>query len=153
MKKNNCYREHLLEHLDSVKDVNAMMDWIKEQPDLEQPDIFRVLRTILIERHEKTGETDYLEIAKLIEEGVDAFEEEILDAKLFKQMFIMAIEKTDLDQEKFTIVVTYLRENIIETILSNSGNTKKMRNTAENLIKLEKKSGLYDPDNWSAINI
>lgn len=36
-----------------------MMDWVKEQLDLDQPDILIELTAIMKERHEKTGEKDW----------------------------------------------------------------------------------------------
>lgn len=55
MNKKSKYREQLLYYLDKDEDYAAMLDWVKEQPDLDQPDILRELTAILKERHEKTA--------------------------------------------------------------------------------------------------
>lgn len=54
MNRNSKYKEQLLYYLDRDEDYNVMLDWIEEQPDLDQPDIYRELIAILKERYEKT---------------------------------------------------------------------------------------------------
>jgi hypothetical protein len=36
------YRQQLLYYLDKDEDYTAMLDWVKEQPDLDQPHIERI---------------------------------------------------------------------------------------------------------------
>lgn len=152
MRKNrsNSNREQLLNYLDS-NEMAAMIDWINDQPDLDQPDILRELKGLLIEQHEKTGEKDWLEIAEILECNIDSYEESILDEKLHKQMFLLEFDKIDFDLEKWTMFLTFIRENVINIIISDSENNKEIWKLAEKVIKAEKDSGLYDPNNWSAI--
>jgi len=88
-----------LYYLDRNEDYRAMLVWIEDYPDLDQPDIFRELTTILKERYEKTGEKDWLEKAHTIEKGIDQYEEEILDKKLHKALFMMQFDNVELDAE------------------------------------------------------
>lgn len=151
MNGNTLYRERLLYYLDKDEDYIAMMDWVKKQPDLDQPEILRQLTAILKERHEKTGEKDWLEKANIIEEGIDQFEEETLDIKLAENLFITELEKVELDMEQVALFFITVRKAIIENILSNSKNKEELWDLAHKAIKTEKSSGLYDPANWSAI--
>jgi hypothetical protein len=151
MNGNTLYTEHLLYYLDKDEDYTNMMDWVKEQPDLDQPDILRELTAIMKERHEKTGEKDWLEKANMIEEGIDQFEEETLDDKLHKALFMMQFDNVDFDPEKVALFLIAAREGIIKSILSNPENNKELWDLANKIIKTEKSSGLYDPANWSAI--
>jgi hypothetical protein len=128
-----------------------MIEWIEEQPDLDQPDIFRELTAIMKERHEKTGEKDWLEKANIIEEGIDQFEEETLDIKLAENLFITELEKVELDMEQVALFFIAAREALIENILSNPEDNKELWDLAHKTIKAEKSAGLYDPANWSAI--
>jgi hypothetical protein len=151
MNKKSKYREQLLYYLDKDEDYAAMLDWVKKQPDLDQPDILRELTAIMKERHEKTGEKDWLEKANIIEEGVDQFEEEILDEKVHKALFMMQFDNVDFAPEKVALFLIAAREGIIKIILSTPENNKELWDLAHKTIKAEKSSGLYDPSNWSAI--
>jgi hypothetical protein len=151
MNKKSKYQEQLLCYLDKDEDYAAMLDWVKKQPDLDQPDILRELTAIMKERHEKTGEKDWLEKANIIEEGVDQFEEEILDEKVHKALFMMQFDNVDFAPEKVALFLIAAREGIIKIILSTPENNKELWDLAHKTIKAEKSSGLYDPSNWSAI--
>lgn len=146
MNGNTLYRERLLYYLDKDEDYAAMLDWVKEQPD-----ILRELTTILKELHEKTGEKDWLEKANIIEEGIDQFEEETLDIKLAENLFITELEKVEMDMEQVALFFIAAREALIKNILSNPENNEEFWELAHKAIKAEKSSDLHDPDNWSAI--
>lgn len=90
MNKKSKYQEQLLYYLDKDEDYAAMLDWVKEQPDLDQPNI---LTAIMKERHEKTGEKDWLEKANMIEEGIDQFGEETLVSNLPKTYLSRNLKK------------------------------------------------------------
>lgn len=145
------YREQLLYYLDKDEDYAAILDWVKEQPDLDQPDILRELTAIMKERYEKTGEKDWLEKANMIDEGIDQFEEEILDEKLHKTLFMMQFDNVEFDAEQVALFFIALRKAIIKNILSKPENNNELWDLAHKAIKAEKSAGLYDPDNWSAI--
>lgn len=151
MNKTSIYRTQILYYLNRDGGYNTILEWIEEQPDIEQPDIFRELKSIFKERYEKTGEQDWLEKANFIEEGVDQFEEEILDDKLHKALFMMQFDNVDFDPEKVALFLNIAREGIIKSILSNPEDNKELWDLAQKIIKAEKSSGLYDPANWSAI--
>jgi hypothetical protein len=151
MNEKSKYREQLLYYLDKDENYAAMLDWVTEQPDLDQPDILRELTAIMKERHEKTGEKDWLEKANIIEEGIDQFEEETLDEKLHKALFMMQFDNVDFDPEKVALFLIAAREALIENIISNPENNKELWDLAHKTIKAEISSGLYDPSNWSAI--
>jgi hypothetical protein len=151
MNKNSIYREKILYYLNRNEDYRAMIVWLEEQPDLDQPDIFRELTAILKERYEKTGEKDWLEKANIIEEGIDQFEEEILDKKLHKALFMMQFDNVGSDADQAELFLFTAREGIIKSILSSPVNDKELWDLAHKIIKAEKSSGLYDPANWSAI--
>lgn len=151
MNKKSKYREQLLYYLDREEEYNTMIEWIEGQPELDQPDILRELTAIMKERHEKTGEKDWLEKANMIEEGIDQFEEETLDIKLAENLFITELEKVDFDPEKVALFLNVARKGIIKSILSNPENKEELWDLAHKTIKAEKSLGLYDPANWSAI--
>ena len=151
MNKTTKYTVELLRYIDRKKDPRAMVDWIQEQPDLDQPEILRELNTILTDRFEKTGDKNWLEIANYIEKGVDDFEENILDEKLHKALFMMQFDKVEFETEKVILFLSEARKSIIETILSNPENIKEVKKLARLAIKLEKETGIYDPANWIEI--
>lgn len=116
--------EQLLHYLDKDEDYADMLDWVKEQPDLDQLDILRELTAILKERHEKTGEKDWFYKANMIEEGIDQFEEETLDIKLAENLFITELEKVELDMEQVALFFIATKEALIENTFSNLENNK-----------------------------
>ena len=89
MDKVTFYREQLLYFLDR-EDPEAMLDWIEELPDLDQPDVFRLMATLLQERSRNTGEQEWIELSNQVKKKIDEFEEEILDYKLYKELFLTA---------------------------------------------------------------
>ncbi len=151
MNKTTIYREQILYYLDRNEDYKAMMEWLEEQPDLDQPDIFRELTAILKDRHEKTGEKSWLEKANIIEEGLEQFKEDILDQKLDKALFMMQFDNVEFPPEKVHLFFLEARKIIIKGIISDPENNKELWNLAHKIIKVEKNSGTYDPTNWSAI--
>jgi hypothetical protein len=151
MNRTTKYTEQLLYYLDRDEDFTAMMDWIEEQPDLDQSDILRELKTIFIERNEKTGERDWLEKAKLLEGMIDEFEDSILDDKLTKALFITEMQRVLSDTVKVKEFLSFTRNVLIKSILTNPDDNEVMWDFVHKTIKAEKESGLYDPENWSAI--
>jgi hypothetical protein len=59
MNKTSIYRQQLLDYLDRDEGYNAILQWIEEQPDLDQSDILRELQCICKEHCDKTGEQDW----------------------------------------------------------------------------------------------
>jgi len=150
MDKVAFYREQLLCFLDR-EDPEAMLDWIEELPDLDQPDVFRLMATLLQERSINTGEQEWIELSNQVAEKIDEFEEEILDYKLYKELFLMQFENTEFDLDKIELFLIKTREDIIEKMASNPDNYNELRKLAKLAINTEKSFGLYDPANWIAI--
>ena len=150
MDKVTFYREQLLYFLDR-EDPEAMLDWIEELPDLDQPDVFRLMATLLQERSRNTGEQEWIELSNQVAEKIDEFEEEILDYKLYKELFLMQFENTEFDLNKIELFLIKTREDIIEKMASNPDNYNELRKLAKLAINTEKSFGLYDPANWIAI--
>lgn len=152
MNKPTKYTEELLHFLEDEENYPEMIDWIEEQPELDQPDILREMQTIFKDRYLKTGEKDWLDKANFIANGIDDFEDEILDQKLDKALFMMQFDNIELDAEKVILFLVEARIGIIKKILSNPDNIKEVKKVAQFAIKLEKDAGIYDPNNWRVIS-
>mgnify|MGYP003620251261 FL=1 len=70
MDKATFYREKLLYFLDREEEQEAMLDWIDELPELEQPDVLRLLTTLLQERGENSGEKEWIETSKQLAKDI-----------------------------------------------------------------------------------
>jgi translation initiation factor IF-2 len=151
MNKPSKYTSELLHFLENEENYPEMIDWIEDQPELDQPDILREIQAIFKERHLKTGEQDWLDKANFIANGIDDFEEEILDKKLDIALLMMQFDKVELETEKVILFLNEVRIGIIKTILSNPENIKEVKKLARLAIKLEKETGIYDPANWIEI--
>ncbi len=149
MDKATFYREKLLYFLDREEEQEAMLDWIDELPELEQPDVLRLLTTLLQERGENSGEKEWIEISNQLAENIDKYEDEILDKKLDFELLIMQFEGVEFDLEKIELFLIKIREDIFEKMGSNPENYKEIRKLAQLAIDTEKSFGLYDPSNWT----
>ena len=145
------YTVQLLQFLESEENYPAMLEWIEDLPELDQPGVFREMQAFYKERYLKTGEQDWLDKANFIANGIDDFEEEILDNKLDKALFMMQFDNVEFEAEKVELFLIQSREAVIKIILSNPVNRKEMMKIAQQIIKLEKESGIYDPANWIEI--
>ena len=149
MDKAIFYREKLLYFLDREEEQEAMLDWIDELPELEQPDVLRLLTTLLQERGENSGEKEWIEISNQLAENIDKYEDEILDKKLDFELLIIQFEGVEFDLEKIELFLIKIREDIFEKMGSNPENYKEIRKLAQLAIDTEKSFGLYDPSNWT----
>ena len=145
------YTEKLLQFLEREENYPAMLEWIENLPELDQPDVFREIQAFYKERHLKTGEQDWLDKANLIANGLDDFQEEILNNKLDKALFMMQFDNVEFESEQVELFLFQSREAVIKIILSNPENRKEMMKIAQQIIKLEKESGVYEPANWIEI--
>ena len=145
------YTVQLLQFLESEENYPAMLEWIEDLPELDQPGVFREMQAFYKERYLKTGEQDWLDKANFIANGIDDFEEEILDNKLDKALFMMQFDNVEFEAEKVELFLIQSREAVIKIILSNPENRKEIMKIAQQIIKLEKESGIYDPANWIEI--
>ena len=151
MNKPSKYTEKLLHFLEDEENYPEMIDWIEDQPELDQPDILREMQAIFKDRYLKTGEKDWLDKANFIDKGIDDFEDEILEKKLDKELFMMQFGKLELEPEKVILFLNKIRIDIIKAILSNPENIREVKKVAKLAIRFEKQTGIYDPANWSAI--
>ncbi len=151
MNKPSKYTEQLLHFLENEENYPEMIDWIEDQPELDQPDILREMEAIFKDRYIKTGEKDWLDKANYIANSIDDFEDEILDQKLDKALFMMQFDKIELDPEKVILFLNKIRIDIINAILSNPENIREVKKVARLAIKFEKQTGIYDPANWIEI--
>lgn len=149
MDKATFYREKLLYFLDREDEQEAMLDWIDELPELEQPDVLRLLTTLLQERGKNTGEQEWIELSNQLAENIDKYEDEILDKKLDLELLIMQFEGVEFDLEKINLFLIKIREDIFEKMGSNEENYKEIKKLAQLAIDTEKSFGLYDPSNWT----
>ena len=151
MNKPDKYRAQLLCFLENDENYQEMWDWIEELPELDQPDVFRLLVTLLKERGENTGEKDWIEMSNQIAENIDQYEDEILDKKLGKELFLMQFEGVEFEVENIELFLTETRKVIIKEMGSDSENYKELRKLAKLAINAEKSFGMYDPSNWLEI--
>ena len=151
MNKPTKYTAELLHFLENEENYPEMIEWIEDLPELDQPDVLREMEAIFKDRHLKTGEQDWLDKANYIADGIGDFEEEILDEKLHKTLFMIQFDNVEFETEKVKLFLIEARKSILETILSNPKNIKEVMKLALLSIKLEKETGIYDQANWSAI--
>ena len=151
MNQPSKYTTELLHFLENEENYPEMIDWIEDQPELDQPDILREMETIFKDRYLKTGEKDWLDKANYIANGIADFEDEILDQKLDKALFMMQFDNLELEPEKVILFLNKIRIDIIKAILSNPENIREVKKLAKLAIKLEKETGIYDPANWIEI--
>ena len=118
MNKPSKYTEELLYFLEDEENYPEMIDWIEEQPELDQPDILREMEAIFKDRYLKTGEKDWLDKANFIANGIDDFEEEILDKKLDKALFMMQFGKLELEPEKVILFLNKLSYTLSICLMS-----------------------------------
>jgi hypothetical protein len=151
MNNQSKYTEELLRFMENEENYPEMIEWIEELPELDQPDVLREMAAIFKDRHLKTGEQDWLDKANFIGNGISDFEEEILDLKLDKALFMMQFDNIEFNPEQAPLFLIEARKVIIKVILSNPEDIKEMWKLAKKIIKLEKEAGIYDPANWIEI--
>lgn len=149
MNRNNSYREKLLYFLDRDEEQEDMLDWIDDLPELDQPDVLRLLASLLKERTEKTGEKEWIEMSNQLAENIDKYEEEILDKKLLLELLIMELEGVKFDIREIEVFLIKIREDLIEKMASVPENYKELKKLAKLAIENEKSFGLYDSSNWT----
>lgn len=146
------YREQLL---DLIIDENedAMMEWIQKQPLMEQPDIFRELKEIAAEIAAENGD-DINEVVEGFENfnsEIDNYEDKILDEKLAEANYVMALDSQEKASKEMFEAVEGMREYVIECITTQAPNAEAMRELSKQIIQFEMETGVYNPENWIAI--
>jgi hypothetical protein len=146
------YREQLL-GLIMDENEDAIMDWIQQQPLIEQPDILRELQEIAEEIAEEHGD-DINEAVKGFENfssDIDQYEDKILDEKLAEANYVMALENQEKAAKDMFEAVEGMREYVIECITTNAPNAEAMRELSKQIMHFEVEAGVYKAENWAAI--
>jgi hypothetical protein len=144
------YREKLIALIksDNSEDV---MNWVQQQPLIEQPDIIREFKIIMAELMEKAGLTKELQELEEFDKHTDAYEEAILNEQLESLKVDILQKETDKSKDEMFKTAEKLREYAIECIVTKADNAPQMWELAEHIIHFEKEAGTYDPNNWKAI--
>lgn len=139
------YKEKLL-HLIFNGAEDDMMDWILQQPLLDQPEIFRQLNELALELEQQSG---------IQAQGLDGFdqkiagyEDAILDEKLAEANFEMALDNWVKTLSENIALLDQTRADLIVRIQSNGPDIEATSEMAKRLILFEKNNGLFDSDNW-----
>lgn len=127
----------------------AFMQWIKQQPLLDQPDILREFKTLVTAHFNEKGIFDY-DFEDMDEEIAD-YEDKILDEKLAEAQLVMAMQEQENQVKIGYETVAGVREYIIKCIINNEPNAEAMQELAAIVIAAEKDSGVFDENNWQAI--
>ena len=146
------YREQLLA-LILHEDDDALIEWIQDQPLLDQPEILRELKTLTEEIANENGDTiqEMVEGFERFEEDINNYEDKILDEKLAEANLIMALDAQEKAAKEMFESVEGVREYVIECITTNAPNAAAMRELAKHIIQFEVDAGIYNPENWAAI--
>lgn len=146
------YREKLLELIFDDNE-NAMLQWLQAQPLLEQPDILRELKALSEEAAAENGD-DIEEIVEgfdKFDEGINLYEDAILDEKLAKANLVMEQQEQDKTMQELEEAVTGVREYVMDSIVNNEDNAEAMKELAQKMMQSEKDNDIFDPKNWSKI--
>lgn len=146
------YKEKILELIFNEND-DALMAWIGSQPLIEQPDIFRELKQLVEEIGRERGAPPGLNSKEMAEwdKKINEYEEKILTEKLAEDNYIMALEQQEKASKQIDETVAGIRKYIVDCIVTNAPNAKEMRKLAKEMIKLDKESGVYNPEDWKGI--
>jgi len=144
------FKEKILSYLEENEQDADLMSWMDAQPELDQPDILRALKSLLSENLDTKPGVDREEVLTILDEKIQEYEESILDKKLHKSLFMMEMEEKITDEETFGYYLDFTRQEVITRIVSNPENQENW-NLAHKAIQIEKDSGFYNPDNWSAV--
>lgn len=132
-------------------DDDDMMDWILQQPLLDQPEILRDLKQLVEELAKDGDEEETAKLLERLEVGIDEYEEKILDEKLAEAQYLMALEQQEKAMKQIDEATAGVRAYVIECIVTDAPNAKEMRELAEKLMELEKDVGTFDAINWKEI--
>ena len=144
------FKEKIISYLGENEQDADLMSWMNAQPELDRPDILRALNSLLLENFDIKPDLDREEVLAIVDEKIQEFEESILDKKLNESLFIMEMEERITDEETFGYYLDFTRQEVITRIVSNPENRENW-DIAHKIIKMEKDSGFYNPDNWKAI--
>ena len=143
------YTEKIIYYLEGDSPDQEMMEWVEQQPLIDQPDILREFKKLCQERFAKVGifDFDFEDIDAFIEN----YEEAILTEKLAEANLVMA--QQDLDKQMLLVdeTVAGVRKYVIDCIINNEENAEAMKELAQKLIAGEKENDVYNDENWKQI--
>lgn len=143
------YEEKILE-LIFDNDEDALFDWIRSHPELEQVDILREFRIIMQRLMADIGQSEAAdELSAELEEKTNAFEEACLDVEVASLKYELAAKERDKHMEEMEERIDGIKAYIRECVETNAPNAAEMRELAAKIIALEKESGIYDTANWA----
>ena len=124
-------------------------EWILQQPLILQPDIMRefvaVTKELAREKGIELNETDldgYLE-------GADKYEEAILNEQVAAVNLEVAQLNRDAVMKDVEEARNGIKEYVRECVETNADNAEPMRQLAKQIMDLEIKDGLYEPEDWA----
>ncbi len=141
-------RDHLLTLLND-EDQDALMRWVGEQPLLDQPDILRELKELLLELSDNKEEAEAL--AAEFDKAVASYEDKILDGKLAEADLPIELAEEETPIEDIDATWTSVRDYVIGCIIGNAENADAMREMAQKMMKLEQQAGTFNEANWRGI--
>ena len=143
------YTDAILYHLKSDEPDKAMMEWLVQQPLIDQPDIFREFKNIVEERLAQRGIHDF-DFSEM-DNQIAVYEEAILTEKLEEAKLVMAQQELDKQMLIVDETVAGVRRYVMDCIINNEDNAEAMKELAAKLIASEKENDIYDEDNWKDI--
>ena len=143
------YTEKIIYYLEGNAPDEEMMEWVEQQPLIDQPDILREFKKLCQERFEKVGIFDF--DFEDMDERIARYEEAILTEKLAEANLVMAQQDLDKQMQKVDETIAGVRRYVIDCIINNEENAEAMKELAQKLIVDEKENDVYDENNWKEI--
>ncbi|CAM3752165.1 hypothetical protein FLGE108171_13495 [Flavobacterium gelidilacus] len=143
------YTEKIIYYLEADVADEAFMQWVEQQPLLDQPDIMREFKQIVTKRLNERGIFDY--DFEEMDEDIANYEDKILDEKLAEANLVMAMQDQEKHMKIIDETVAQVREYIINCIINKEENAEAMKELAAKVIASEKETGVYEEKNWLAI--
>ena len=143
------YTEKIIYYLEGDAPDEEMMEWVEQQPLIDQPDILKKKKKLCQERFAKVGIFDF--DFEDIDEYISNYEEAILTEKLAEANLVMAQQDLDKQMQELDETVAGVRRYVIDCIINNEENAEAMKELAQKLIAGEKENDVYVENNWKEI--
>lgn len=143
------YTEKIIYYLEGNEPDEEMIEWVEQQPLIDQPDILREFKKLVQERLAQNGVFDF--DFEDIDSQIEVYEEAILSEKLAEANLVMAQQDLDKQMEIVDKTVADVRKYVINCIINNEENAEAMKELAQKLISAEKENDVYDENNWKEI--
>ena len=141
------YTEKIIYYLEGDAPDEEMMEWVAQQPLIDQPDILREFKSLVQERFPEVNSIDFAEL----DAQIAVYEEAILTEKLAEANLVMAQEDLDKKMLEIDEVTAGVRRYIIDCIINKEDNAEAMKELAAKVIASEKETGVYNENNWKEI--